>query len=240
VKGTETDWPAIWSAVAAGGSVASAAVAAWAARVSKRSATQANEASAQAAEASRILASVEEDRRRSELTPRFRVTCQLTGNIETQLLRVMLIGPPGLKYIDGLTVTIRDDHFRRGDGQLLAAGPTREEIKAQIWGPYKFVAGTGPDDARADETGRTTVYDHRLPVGEELPYFLDETMPPPWGRRDRESWRHGNGTLIRLALTARHDSHGEWTLPCEIEAPTGTKPVTVLVPDHLASSRDIT
>lgn len=50
----------------------------------------------------------------------------------------MLLGPPSLARIDKLTTTVRDDHFRRGDGQLLAGGPTRDQIKEQIWGPYRF------------------------------------------------------------------------------------------------------
>jgi hypothetical protein len=33
-----------------------------------------------------------------------------------------------------------------------------------------FTAGTGPDQARADGTGRVTEYDQALPVGEELQY----------------------------------------------------------------------
>jgi hypothetical protein len=92
-------------------------------------------------------------------------------------LRVMLVGPPGLDRLDRLTVTIRDDHFRRGEHQQIMGGPTTEEIKAHIWGPYRFTPSTGPDDARADGIGRTTVYDAQLPIGEELPFQLEHTVP---------------------------------------------------------------
>src|SRR6185437_11233766 len=100
----------------------------------------------------RALADIEQDRRHSEPTPRFRVRVEpwTAGNNEDLRLRIMLTGPTGLDRIDGLTVTIRDDHFRRGDGTLTAGGPTREEVKAQVWGPYRFRPGTGPDESLAD------------------------------------------------------------------------------------------
>jgi hypothetical protein len=41
-------------------------------------------------------------------------------------------------------------------------GPSEEEIQRQIWGPYRFTPGTGPDDARADSNGRETVYNASL------------------------------------------------------------------------------
>jgi hypothetical protein len=57
-----------------------------------------------------------------------------------------------------------------GEGVLTAGGPTREQVETHIWGPYMFTGGTGPDQARADGTGRVTEYDEALPVGEELQY----------------------------------------------------------------------
>lgn len=111
------------------------------------------------------------------------------GNDQDLRLRIMLTGPTGLDRIDGLTVTIRDDHFRRGEGTLTAGSPTREEIRAQVWGPNRFRPGTGPDEARADDDGRVTVYDAQLPIGEELPYLLERTRPPTWATSmTQESW----------------------------------------------------
>jgi hypothetical protein len=139
----------IWSAVGALGTLAAAGVAAWAAKQSREAAQQANKATD-------ALAEIENDRRHGELTPRFTITVVplSPGSGEVLRLRIMLAGPPGLDRLDGLTVRIRDDHFRRGEGQMLAAGPTREQIEEQIWGPYMFRAGTGPDQSRADPTGR--------------------------------------------------------------------------------------
>jgi hypothetical protein len=202
----------VWSAVGAIATLAAAGVAAWAARQSRISAQRANAA----AEA---LAEIERDRRHSELTPRFRVIVEPWGpGTDTKKLRVMLLGPPGLDHLDTVTVRIRDDHFRRGEGMLLAGGPTRDQVKTHIWGPYMFTPGTGPDEARADSTGRVTAYEAALPVGEELPFQLEPTRPGSWmTAMSQEDWQRQRGTVIRLAIDATHAQHGIWTLPCEIE-----------------------
>jgi hypothetical protein len=91
-------------------------------------ARQSNKSSGKANETAGALAGIEQDRRHSELTPRFRVRVEpwTAGNDQDLRLRVMLTGPTGLDRIDGLTVKIRDDHFRRGEGTLTAGGPTNE------------------------------------------------------------------------------------------------------------------
>ncbi|WP_124774363.1 hypothetical protein [Micromonospora inaquosa] len=145
----------------------------------------------------------------------------------------MLIGPPGLDRLDRLTVTIRNDHFSRGKGEHRQHldGPTQDEIREHIWGPYRFTPGTGPDDAQADRKGRGTAYDAPLPIGEELPYQLEQTTLGHWMRSmTQQDWLHQQGTVIRLAFTAEHQTHGTWYLPCEID--TKTVPVTVFVPSR--------
>lgn len=188
------------------------AIAAVAARQSNKSASKANQTAG-------ALADIEQDRRRSELTPWFRVRVEpwTAGNDQELRLRIMLTGPPGLDRIDGLTVKIRDDHFRRGEGTLLPGGPTREKIKAQVWGPYRFQPGTGPDEALADADGRITAYEAQLPIGEELPYLLERTRPPTWASLTQEQWNESRGPVIRIALEAWHTDHGRWNLPCEID-----------------------
>jgi len=207
------DLTVVYSGLADLVALGATAIAAVAARQSNKSSGKAN----QTAEA---LADIERDRRHFELTPRFRVRVEpwSPGDNENLRLRVMLTGPTGLDHIDGLTVKIRDDHFKRGEGVLTAGGPTREEIKAQVWGPYRFRPSTGPDESLADEDGRTTVYDAELPIGEELPYFLERTMPPAWARTmTQEQWNEQRGPVIRIVLEARHHDHGKWILPCEID-----------------------
>lgn len=213
-----------WGALGSLGTVAAVAIAAWAALQARVSARESNAAATQ-------LTAIESQRRQNELCPRLRVICKpLNPGSDILRLRVMLIGPPGLDRLDRLTVTIRNDHFLRGDGHHQHMGsPTREEVKQHIWGPYRFTPGTGPGEARADHTGRETVYDASLPLGEELPYQLEHTMPGHWmTSMTLQDWLRQCGTIIRLAFTAEHTEYGTWYLPCEIE--TANTPVKVCVP----------
>ena len=91
-------------------------------------------------------------------------------------------------------------------------------LRSRSGAPYRFRPGTGPDQARADATGRVTIYDAELPVGEELPYFLERTRPPYWATSmTQESWNQQCGPVIRLLLEPWRSDYGEWRLPCEID-----------------------
>ena len=216
-----------WPAVGAIGSVAAAAVAAWAAYQSRASAQQANRAAT-------TLARIEEDRRHAELCPRFRVLAGPIGQADyhgTFRLRVVLVGPPALGQLDRLTVTIRDDFHTRGEGFLTAGGPTREQIKRQIWGSYRFTPHTGPDEARADATGRETVYEGAIPVGEALVYQLEPNPPPSWSTgTSQDAWRQQQGTDLRLAFLAERDGIGSWRLAGELDVGDGQNEVETEIP----------
>lgn len=143
-------------------------------------------------------------------------------------MRVTLLGPSGLDRLDRLAVAVRNDHFRRGEGYRSPTGPSPEEIRQHIWGPYRFVPGTGPDEARADSMGRETLYRAQLPMGEELPYELEPTQPGRWMTSTSvEQWRNERGSVLRLRLEAEHTEHGKWYIPCEIDV--AALPVTVNV-----------
>jgi hypothetical protein len=216
-----------WAAVGAVGSMGAAAVAAWAAYQSRSSAQEANRAA-------NTLAHIERDRRHSELCPRFRVFSGPLGSADYHgvfRLRVLLVGPPALGQLDRLTVTIRDDFHTRGEGLLTAGGPTRDQIKQQIWGSYRFTPGTGPDEARADGTGRETVYSGVLPMGEALVYQLEPNPPPPWSTGTTQAdWQRQQGTVLRLALLAERAELGSWRLAGEIDVGDGQSQVVADVP----------
>jgi hypothetical protein len=193
-----------------------ALAAVWYARRSDRSASR-------SAAAAATTAALDIQRRNAELTPRFRVTCEPSNpGSPTLRLRVFLAGPPELRRLDALIVTIRDDHPWRGQGTPLAGGPTPEQVAAQIWGPYRFIPGTGPgaDSVRgipgADPTGRTTPTGG-MPVGEELPFFLEPTFPPSWSQQPQQNWQKERGTVLRLQLECQLEGWEPWTLACEID-----------------------
>jgi hypothetical protein len=129
-------------------------------------------------------------------------------------------------------VRIRDDHPWRAEGTPLAGGPTREEVAAQIWGPYRFLPGTRPgasagsDVGAADATGRVTPTGG-MPVGEGLPFFVVPTSPPQWSQQPREHWRREQGTVVRLQLECSRGGES-WSLPCEVDV--ASLPVTGEVP----------
>ncbi len=112
-----------WEAVGAVGSIAAAATAAWAAYQSRSSAEEANRAA-------NTLAHIERDRRHAELCPRLQISCAPPGEADYHgvlVLRVFLVGPHALGQLDKLTLTIRDDHHRRGDGRLLTPDPPKNK-----------------------------------------------------------------------------------------------------------------
>jgi hypothetical protein len=176
----------------------------------------------QSAGSAAITAGHDTDRRHSELMPRFRIrVAPANPGVTTLKMRIYLLGPPELCELDGLTVSIRDDHPWRADGTRLASGPTPEQVREQIWGRWRFTPHTGPgaDPVKgvpgADATGRTTPTGG-LPVGEELPFFLEPTSPPPWSHQDLDSWQEQMGPYLRLRLECLRDGHKPWVLTAEI------------------------
>lgn len=175
-----------------------------------------------AAQSAAITAGHDSDRRHTELTPRFRLTLQPANpGITTLKLLIYLLGPAELERLDALTVSIRDDHPWRGEGTPSAAGPAPEQVKRQVWGRWMFRSGTGPGADRtrgvpgADETGRTTPTGG-MPVGEELPFFLDPTSPPSWSHQDLQAWQEQMGPYLRLRLECVREGQKPWMLTAEI------------------------
>jgi hypothetical protein len=151
------------------------------------------------------------------------ITCTPINPGSDQLrLTVALTGPPELHQLDRLIVTIRDDHSGRQSSTTLPGGPTPEQLHAQIWGPLRFVPGTGPgaDPTRgvpgADPTGRSTPTTG-LPVGEELPFALEPSPPPRWSNHTHQAWRQERGTILRLTFECHNNTDHPWTLTGEID-----------------------
>lgn len=70
-----------------------------------------------------------------------------------------------------------------------------------------------------------------MPLGEDLGYQLEHTMPGHWmAGMTQHDWSSTAGTVIRLASTAEHNEYGTWYLPCEID--TADTPATVYTADQ--------
>jgi hypothetical protein len=197
-----------------------AAVFAWqAARASAQSAG----ASEKSASAAATAAELELDRRHSELKPRLRVAIRQANPGSADLeLSITLLGPPELRELSGLAVTIRNNLPASPPVRSLPNGPTPEQVADQIWGPYRFVPHTGPgaDPTHglpgADSTGRRTTASE-LPVGEEHIFALEPTAPPPWTSWDPHSWLiDGCGFDIKFKVECHHASWRAWTLTGEL------------------------
>ena len=145
--------------------------------------------------------------------------------MDPRRLFVLMLGPPELARLDGLTVTIRDD--RPGRAERL----TPEQIAEQIWGPLRFAAG--PEGVpmgeyrAADPIGRVAVTGG-MPVGEALPFALEPTFPL-WGQWSGElsEWRDQVGTVLRLQFEARREGYEPWTLNGAIDVAGESRTVEV-------------
>lgn len=221
---------AIVSALAAMGGLAYS-------RRSAQAADKSAEAAEKSADAAAVTAQLDVDRRHSELTPRFRITCEPAGGPGGIRMTIALTGPPELERLDELIVTVRDDHPWRAQGSPPAGGPTLEQVARQIWGLWRFIphtgpgAGTSPELLCADDTGRTT-RTAGLPVGEQLPFFLEPNRPPSWSQWTADGWEQTVGSKLRLQLDCRHGGWERWSLPCEIQIKEGAGH-TALPPDNL-------
>jgi hypothetical protein len=175
-------------------STITAAVGAIAAVGSWRAAWQSQQAAA-------TMKSIEQERHRVELTPWFDIICRVTDGDHARLL-IGFIGPPGLACLDEVSLSIRDDHRRE---PAAVGGPTDEQIRQQVWGPYRFVHNTG----NPDRTGRT-VPPFAPDMGNEYPFMLERTQAPSWSHA-AESWRQDrDGTPLRLAIACRNEMYA-WT-----------------------------
>ncbi len=183
-----------------------AAAAVWFARSAAR-------ASEKAAVAAVTAATIEKERHWAELKPGLDVNCSRSNpGGEQWTLRVKLVGPVELGHLDEVTVRIRD----KSAYQLKSpADPER------IWGPLRFVPGTGPfltaehGSGRADKAGRETRVVRTMPIGEQIVYALEPSLPAPsW---QRHQWQQEVGSLLRLEIETRRDEVDPWQLFEEID-----------------------
>jgi hypothetical protein len=152
-------------------------------------------------------------RRHRELAPSFLVHVEPWAE-GSDLMRLSLAqqGPSSIDHLDSLTLHIyNDDSYWPDERNVLANGRNYDDVRNQVWAPYRFTPGTGPGEARADVNGREVAYEVPLPAGEELVFQLEPTRPGTWtGGMTQEEWQRQRGNVIRLGITAAHGEHGAW------------------------------
>jgi hypothetical protein len=88
------------------------------------------------------VAAIERQRRHSELTPQFQVTCTERKTAPgSAAMHVTLTGPAGLDHLDEVTISILDETGQDHWGHGLPQGVTSEEAELFVWGPWAFNTG---------------------------------------------------------------------------------------------------
>jgi len=175
-----------------------------------------------AADAATTATNIEKARRHAEMRPRYLVTCEAVNpGAEQRRLLVKLVGPGELEGLDELSVTIRDDsHFRLKPAPNPGQPP--ESVLDQVWGPLRFVPGTGPGVGTrpgcvgADQAGRTTM-SLGMPVGEAHIYALEPTLPPAHASWTRDQWFAQVVPTLRLRIEGRKQDWDPWVAVGELE-----------------------
>ncbi len=163
-------------------------------------------------------------RRHVELAPGFLVQVEpWAEGSDLMRLRIVQQGPPSIDHLHSLALSIcNDDSYWPNERNVIANGHNYDEVRNQVWAPYRFTPGTGPGEARADLHGRETAYEAPLPAGEELAFQLEPTRPGTWtGGMTQEEWQRQRGNVIRLAITATNPDHGTWHLGGKINVAAG-------------------
>jgi hypothetical protein len=163
-------------------------------------------------------------RRHVELAPSFLVHVEpWAEGSDLMRLRIVQQGPPSIDHLDSLALSIcNDDSYWPNERNVTANGHNYDEVRNQVWAPYRFTPGTGPGEAHADPHGRDTTYEAPLPAGEELAFQLEPTRPGTWtGGMTQQEWQRQRGNVIRLAITATNPDHGTWHLGGKISVAAG-------------------
>jgi hypothetical protein len=209
----------IWLALASAlGSLLSAVVAAFAAFASRTAACQANEAATRASAAADIMAQIEQQRRHSQLTPKFRIRCQVQEDWPDPgfaILFVMLAGGE-LEALDTVTVTILNTAEIRPWG--LPDNVTVGEAEEVLWSGWEFdtffTGGAGKRALMASSHRQSKPRPFSRRDGKDwCQVLLRRTAPPTWQNWTREEWQAKWETFpLRLSLDCHAEGHRPWTV----------------------------
>ncbi|MFB6811857.1 hypothetical protein [Streptomyces sp. NPDC056387] len=169
----------------------------------------------EATNAANTVAGIERVRIHHDMLPDLMVEVRKTGAAGRARLTVRWNGPSVLERLAEVRVRVLDDGEERRIALASnpAAGPTAEELAAQVWGPYRLQPGL--DGVSAD--GRTATR-NGLYLGSTLSLMMEQTRSP---HRDVEAllwWSMEFGRQpVRLHIECRHDYFEPWVQVYEVD-----------------------
>jgi hypothetical protein len=163
-----------------------------------------------------ILAQIERQRRRSELTPQFEITCTVGAEAAGHAdLRVILRGPDVLDTLDEVVIRILDERWKDHGARLTPGGPSAGDIAKHVWGPWEF--NTGASDQVADnQTTHARPYSRN--TGQDWDCFSPVPSAPPYwasGMTTQQWLRQYDGQSVRLMINCRLGDY-RWELPYDV------------------------
>jgi len=159
------------------------------------------------------VAAIERQRRHSELTPQFQVTCTepKTGPGSAGM-HVTLTGPAGLDHLDEVTISILDETGQDHWGHGLPQGVASEEAALFVWGPWEFNTAAS---AQVSDNRTTRARSYSRVSGKNWDHLsLQRTRPGRWmtGMSSAQWERQHGGKPIRLLITCRLAGYDQWLL----------------------------
>ena len=160
------------------------------------------------------LASLELDRRHSELTPEFEFALTpFGGTNDDAWLDIWQTGGP--LVLDSVVITIQDevgqDHWAHGLPDHVSA----EDAAVFVWGPYEFNAAAS-DQVANYRTTKPRQYDRVAGTNWDHLHLV-RTRPGAWmAGALLETWRADHGGPLRLLITCSLAGYEPWQVPVEM------------------------
>lgn len=163
------------------------------------------------------LAAIERERRHSELTPKFDISCSAFGNTnDDATLSVRLIGGP--LTLDSVVIAILDETGQDHWGHGLPDGLTQEQADLFVWGPWEFNTGASEQIANYRTTKPKS---YSRVTGKDWDRLgLVRTRAGAWmSNLTATQWRAERSGPIRLGFICELAGYEPWHVEYDIPAP---------------------
>ncbi len=159
------------------------------------------------------VAAIERQRRHSELTPQFQITCTEQKTAPGSAgMHVTLAGPAGLNHLDEVIISILDESGQDHWGHGLPQKVTSEEAALFVWGPWEFNTGAS---AQVSDNRTTRPRPYSRVSGKNWDQLsLRRTRPGHWmtGTSPSRWEQQHDGDPVRILITCRLAGYDPWFL----------------------------